>query len=236
MLDFIGWVVAATATAVCLTAMVATIPMSLAGRLILAAVVGIWSGGAIALGVAGELADATTRPFPLIGVLFAGPLVFMALWALVSTRLRAVLLDIPMPLLIGLNSMRVFGALFLFLAAQGRLGGPFPISAGWGDIITSVLAVPVALLAAQGPARHIGIIAAWSAFGALDLIVAVLLGVITTRGGPLQIIDGGVGSLAMQYPPFSLVPTVLVPFYLITHGIIFAQLAALRRSPVLARA
>jgi hypothetical protein len=34
----------------------------------------------------------------------------------------------------------------------------------------------------------------------------------------------------MQHLPFSFVPTVLVPFYLITHGIVAAQLAAGRRS------
>lgn len=32
----------------------------------------------------------------------------------------------------------------------------------------------------------------------------------------------------MQHPPFSLVPTVLVPFYLITHGIVAAQWAPRR--------
>jgi hypothetical protein len=44
----------------------------------------------------------------------------------------------------------------------------------------------------------------------------------------LQLIHAGVGSEAMQQLPFCLVPTVLVPFYLITHGIIFAQLTGHR--------
>jgi len=33
------------------------------------------------------------------------------------------------------------GVLFLVLAVQGRLAGPFPFLAGWGDIITGVFAV-----------------------------------------------------------------------------------------------
>ena len=33
---------------------------------------------------------------------------------------------------------------------------------------------------------------------------------------------------AVQLLPWSLIPTVLVPFYLITHGIIFSQLLARR--------
>jgi hypothetical protein len=39
----------------------------------------------------------------------------------------------PPPLLIGLNAGRVFGVFFLLLAATGRMGGPFPFSAGWGE-------------------------------------------------------------------------------------------------------
>jgi hypothetical protein len=45
-----------------------------------------------------------------------------------------------------------------------------------------------------------------------------------------------VGSAAMQYLPYCLVPTVLVPFYLITHAIVAAQLAATRAVPALSRA
>jgi len=42
--------------------------------------------------------------------------------------------------------VRIFAVLFLMLAAEGRLTGPFPYSAAWGDIITGVAAVPVPML------------------------------------------------------------------------------------------
>lgn len=100
MLDFIGTVVAFAAIMVSLTAIATLVPMSVTQRLMLAGAVGAWVGIAVALGVAGELADATRRPVPLIGVLFAAPLLSLAAWALASQRLRAALLDIPMPLLI----------------------------------------------------------------------------------------------------------------------------------------
>ena len=58
----------------------------------------------------------------------------------------------------------------------------------------------------------------------LDLIAAVGLGVISGPGSPLQLIDAGVGPAAIVALPWALVPTVLVPFYLITHGVIFLQL------------
>jgi hypothetical protein len=236
MLDFLGTVVVFAAIAVNLMAVASVLPMRLGERLALAAVVGAWVGIAVALAAAGELADATRRSYPMIGVLFAAPLLLMTAFAVGSGRVRAALIDIPMPLLISLNTMRVFGALFLLLAADGRLGGPFPQSAGWGDVITGALALPVAYLAMRNPLRHPGIIAAWNLFGALDLVAAVFLGVVSTSGSALQLIEAGAGSTAMQYLTYALVPTVLVPFYLLTHAIIFAQLAERRRTPLMARA
>jgi hypothetical protein len=136
-------------------------------------------------------------------------------------------------LLIGLNALRVVGLLFLALAAVGRLSGPFPYSAGFGDVITGLIAIPLALRVARGEPASI---AAWNAFGALDLFAAAGLGLTTAQGNPLQILHVGVGSEAMQSLPFSLVPTVLAPFYLIVHAVVAAQLAARRKARSLARA
>jgi hypothetical protein len=62
--------------------------------------------------------------------------------------------------------------------------------------------------------------------------VAIALGLTSAAGSPLRVIDSGVGSEAMQHLPFSLVPSVLVPFYLITHGVIAAKLRAQRVTAV----
>jgi hypothetical protein len=225
MLDFIGTMVAATVIIVNFTALASTMPIRLGQRLTLAIAAGAWVGLAAALAAAGKLADATSL-FPMIGIMFALPLCATAGAALLFPAVRTALLAIPMPLLIGLNVSRVFGVLFLLLAEVGRLSGPFPLFAGWGDIVTGALAIPVAWLAVAASAKHDGIVTAWNVFGALDLIVAVALGITSTNGSPLQLFHAGVGSAAMQSLPFSLVPTVLVPFYLIGHAIVFAQLRA----------
>jgi hypothetical protein len=148
--------------------------------------------------------------------------------ALRYPRVRSALLAIPTRLLIGLNSLRILGVLFLFLAAAGRLSGPFPYSAGLGDIITGALAIPLALSVARSQKLPAAAIKRWNIFGTLDLLVAVGLGLSSAAGSPLQWIHADPGSAAMQYLPFCLVPTVLVPFYLITHGIVAAQLLASR--------
>lgn len=228
MLDVFGHAAGMTAIFVDLVAIVSVVPMTPRRRLIAAGATGAWVGLATALSAAGALAYSPGQPVPLVGVFFATPPVAAtALW-LGSAKFRAALLSIPMPLLIGLNALRVIGVLFLALTAVGRLSGPFPYSAGLGDIITGVIAIPLALRVARGEPASIAL---WNAFGALDLFAAVGLGLTSAEGSPLQILNVGVGSQAMQSLPFSLVPTILVPFYLITHAVVAAQLMS-RRKPL----
>ena len=66
--------------------------------------------------------------------------------------------------------------------------------------------------------------AGWNALGALDLLAAVTLGTLSSNGFAYQLLHYDEGSAAVQHLPWLLIPTVLVPFYLVTHGIIFAQL------------
>jgi hypothetical protein len=172
--------------------------MSLGQRLLAAGVAGAWIGMATALGADGALVYSPDQPVPVVGLLFAAPLLAAAALWLGSQRFRAGLMAIPTELLIGLNALRLLGVLFLALAAVGRLSGPFPYSAGLGDIITGLIAIPLALRLARGEPAPI---AAWNAFGALDLFAAVGFGLASGQG-PLQRLHVGVGSQAMQALPF----------------------------------
>src|SRR5713101_982234 len=108
---------------------------------------------------------------------------------------------------------------------RGRLA--LAVLAGvWGDFVTGALAMPVAWLAMAKSSQRDRLIVAWNAFGALDLVVAVTLEIMSRNGSPLQLIHAGVGTEAMTTLPWSLVPSVLVPFFLIAHAIVFAQLRA----------
>jgi hypothetical protein len=191
MLDIIGTIAGATALATFLAVVVCTIPVGLPWRLAIAAIGGAWVGVAIAVAASGALAAPA-----LLGVLFASPLVAGAGLALAFPAVRSALLAMPLPLVIGLNFFRLLGVEFLVLASVGRLSGPFPLSAAWGDIVTGALAIPVAILATRVRANDPRILA-WSAFGTLDLVVAMLLGVTSANGSPLQLIHAGVGSAAV---------------------------------------
>lgn len=235
MLDLIGWIVVMSAVGINLVAITHALAGTPARRLAIAALAAGWVGLASALGAAGELTFSPGNPVPLIGALFMLALLAVGLPALGSRRAREALLAIPMALLIGLNSLRVLGVMFLLLAASGRLSGPFPYFAGIGDIITGAVALPLALRVARS-GRASSAVGRWNIFGTLDLVVAVGLGITSAAGSPLQLIHAGVGSEAIQYLPYSLIPTVLVPFYLMTHAIVAAQLAAARTAPAMSAA
>jgi hypothetical protein len=160
--------------------------------------------------------------------MFGAPLVATVALVLVMPAVRRALAAIPLPLLVGLNIVRLGGVLFVLLAFTERLSGPFPYFAGWGDFATGALAVPVVWLATRETRIGDRLIIAWNTLGLLDLILAVSLGMLSRNGSPLQLIHAGVGTAAMQTLPWAFVPTVLVPFFLIAHGIIFARLRARR--------
>lgn len=228
-LDFAGGVLLTAAMVVNINAVISTVQIARATRLVAAIVIGLWIGLQVSLASAGAFGTGIALDFPLIGLMAALPLVAVALIAWLSRSARAAMLGLPMTLLIGLNVSRVFGVFFLLMAADGRLGGPFPVSAGWGDVIAGALAIPLALAVARGTAGT-STIWAWNAFGLLDLLVAVGLGAASFNGLAGQLILDPVGSNAIEHLPWALIPTVLVPFYIIAHVIIFAQLWTRSRS------
>ncbi len=207
MLDLMGTTLITAAIVVNLNAAITMMPLSSAQRLTAVAIAGLWIGLAIALAGTGAYADVAT-PVPAIGVIAGLPLVVAAIAALSSAK-------VPF---------------FLLLAAQGRLSGPFPQSAGWGDVIVGVTAVPLTLAVARDITGHRGALLAWNLLGTLDLIAALTLGILSAPGSPLQLFGGTVGSAAVTVLPWSSIPALLVPFYLITHGLIFAHLARLNRT------
>lgn len=223
ILDLLGGLLLTAAILVNAYALLDALKVRRMTALCLAACFGLWLGLQMSLYQAGVFQDGFAGLFPLIGLMVAAPIAATVLAAWWSADVRRALLAVPMRVLIGLNVLRVFGFFFVLLAAGGRLAGPFPQFAGWGDVLVGVLALPLALRAARREAS-LSAIAGWNALGALDLLVAVTLGTLSSNGFAYQMLHYGEGSAAVQHLPWLLIPTVLVPFYLVTHGIIFAQL------------
>ena len=208
----------ATAGAV-FAAILSSLPIRPGSRLVLGGGIGAWIAMVVTIAASGAVSNTPI----VLPVLFALPLVAAGFAAMNATA-RAAMMAIPLPLIIGLNAMRVLGVFMVLAAVTGLMSGPFPFVAGIGDIITGVLALPVARLAARNP-RDVRVLE-WNIFGALDLIVAVSLGITTASGSPLQLIHAGIGSSAMTTLPWALIPLVLVPTYLIGHALVFAHVRA----------
>jgi hypothetical protein len=227
MLDMMGSILVGVALAAILTAIMSFVTLRLSSRLILAGAAGTWVGFAGAVAGAGALSNPLT-----VLAMFGTPLVAGAAIVPGVPAARRAFSAIPLPMLIGLNAVRLGGILFLMLALADRLSGPFPYLAGVGDFVTGALAIPVAWLAARERGLRDRSIVAWNAFGTVDLIVAVTLVLISRNGSPLQLIHAGVGSAAMQTLPWAFAPMVLVPFFLIVHGVVFARMGARRPDTV----
>ena len=176
MLDVIAALTVSVVLVIFLIMLIGTAPLSPAVRGFAYGVAAAWAVLMIGITVSGGFAPGATGavPGPVLGfaVLVVGGLAAWFWWP----GFRETLLALPLSGMLGINAFRTAGVFFLILFAQGRLSAPFAQSAGWGDIITGLVAIPLAVMTAAGRLPSRWVIAAWNAFGTLDLFAAILLG------------------------------------------------------------
>jgi hypothetical protein len=197
------------------------------------AIAAAWAATVVAIAALGGFAPGAIGRLPAPVLAFSAlVLVGLIAWFL-SPAFRHALLSLPLAALVGINGFRIGGIFFLLLFADGRLSAPFAQSAGWGDIITGLLAIPLAAMAASGRAVFRRIVAAWNAFGALDLLVAIALAFLSAPGTPYRVFMDPPGTIVMTTLPWIAAATILVPLYLLTHFTIAARLrsAEMRNLP-----
>jgi hypothetical protein len=77
-----------------------------------------------------------------VGAAVIGPIAILS-WA--GSRLagfRSAIARMSLPLLVGVNAVRVLGVSFILLYGAGRLSAPFAPVAGWGDVFIGFFAEP----------------------------------------------------------------------------------------------
>ena len=169
------------------------------------------------------------RPLPVL-LAICVPVLLFALAALGLVSFRAWLLALDMRRLVLLHSWRMLGLGFVFLMFQQQLPPVFALPAGLGDAFTAMAALWLGIAMYDSPASVTpGRIALWNSLGLLDFVVAVSTGVLSRSGGLLHF-EGQVTSEIMGGFPLVLVPAFAVPFYIMTHIIIFMQLHQRRRA------
>ena len=176
-----------------------------------AAVLVVWLVCVVLLAANGVFrTDAPRIPIALLTTLAAGYLL------LFSRTFRAIISSIPQHWLIGIQTFRILGGVFLIRYFQGELPGVFAIPAGVGDILTGLFAPLIAYwwVAGRPYARTAAI--AWNLFAMADLVNAVMLGTLTGGGG------GGIVF------PIVLAPTYAVPRAFLVHS--YSLIGLLRKT------
>jgi hypothetical protein len=180
-----------------------------------------WAGLALAVGASGLLEDPPLFLMPFL--IWSGPIAFVTAYAR-SPRFREALLGVDLRPAVLFHLVRVVaGVGFLWLHARGQLTGAFALSAGWGDIVVGLAAIPAALaLPASTPARRLGVLL-WNAVALLDILMVVVnANRLMFLGDDPQVLT------ALTRFPFVLLPLFIVPQVLITHFLVMARLWAPR--------
>jgi hypothetical protein len=193
------------------------------GRLTVAGVFVAWFVLVLAIGAGGALDPFRGFGVPALGLTVVLPVVALVCAFFASGPIRAAMLAAPLSALVAVNTIRILGVIFVALYAAGRLPAPFAPSAGWGDIIAGVTALPLAWSIARFGARVRMLALLWNVFGAADLVNAVALGALSAPG-PLNAFAGPPTSAIMTSLPWLMIPGFLVPSFFFIHLVIFNRL------------
>lgn len=169
-----GWIAGITAfgtAALLITALITfmrqTATTETAGSVTaISAILVAWGLGAAAFGLSFEIGFAVFAPFAIVPIVAVTALAF-------RSPLRDILAVIPVHWLVFAQFYRIAGGLFLVLYYEyDVLPRGFALNAGWGDVLTGVLALPVGYMAMKRLPGFQMAIVAWCAIGIGDLILA----------------------------------------------------------------
>lgn len=192
-------------------------------RITIGVLLGLWFASVYAIGASRTIAGGGPLAAGGLGTLVMVPLVILSLATFLSRRRLERIRQMNMLPLISVQILRVLGVIFILLFATHRLGAPFAPSAGYGDIATGLLAIPLTwaiATMAKWPRTGIWL---WSAIGMGDLITAIALGALSAPG-PFQVFRSAPGSAIMPTLPWILIPGFLVPCFFFLHMIVLAKM------------
>src|SRR5215207_2456403 len=175
-----------------------------------AAVLGGWIVVSALLARSGVYLQDPGEAIPWFLVAVAGTLISL----LLATRIPLVsriLADPSTPARLALpHTLRVVGALFLIVMAQGHLPAAFALPAGLGDIVIGIAAPFVTRRLARGTG-HTGAVR-FNLLGILDLVVAGIIGFLL-----LGLVEVTPSTAPLTLLPLALIPTAAVPLAVALH-------------------
>ena len=191
-----------------------------------ALVLGVWFLSILYAGFAGWFQAGPGQPPIGVPLAIAVPPALFALAYRSSRGLRELVLSVDLRLITALQAWRVIGGGFLVLYIFGLLPGLFAYPAALGDLAVGIAAPFLAAQVTRGAEGWQRRLTWFNVFGLFDFAVAVGTGVLTSPSS----LGVFAGPHAEQYAnmgalPLSVVPTFLVPAYIILHATALLQLA-----------
>jgi hypothetical protein len=181
-----------------------------------------WLAAAVAAGALG-IVNEPGRPPVVLTLFLAVPIAGFGAAYAASPALRAFTDTIPLSLLVGSHLWRFVGIGFVLGAITGALPGGFGYPEGIGDIIAALGALLLLPLIRKGTAPR-GWLLAWNAFGLLDLLSAITMGLLYSESA-LGVLHTPASSTRLMVTfPVSLIPTFFVPLFILVHALIFRRI------------
>ncbi|HXS67787.1 MAG TPA: hypothetical protein VN761_03020 [Candidatus Polarisedimenticolia bacterium] len=171
--------------------------------------------------------NAGNNPPILLGMAATVPVVVFGFFFWRTPQFREIVSAVSPPFLTLAHTMRIAAIVFLIEYSRGTLPAMFAFPAAFGDIFMGVTAPLMAWLVASKrvtPRRLL----TWNSLGLLDLISAVMLGVLCS-GSPVGILAKNGTTEAMGQFPLVLIPTFFVPLLAIFHLISISRARSLDR-------
>jgi hypothetical protein len=192
-------------------------------RIMVGVMLGLWFVGVCAVGASRSIVGGGSFRTGGLGALVLLPLIVLPLVTFLSKRRRERIQHVAMVPLIAVQALRVLGVLFVLLFAAHRLPAPFAPLAGYGDIVTGLLAIPLAWAVASRATQPRVTLWLWSALGMGDLIDAIALGTLSAPS-PFQVFHQAPSSAIMPTLPWVLIPGFLVPCFFFLHIVVLVKM------------
>lgn len=162
-------------------------------------------------------------PIPLLPIAIFLPVIVGVPLLLRSKRLGQVLDAMPPTWLIALQVYRVLGSAFLIGWVNGVVPGIFALPAGIGDVLTGLVALPVAISLASGTLEARKAAVVWNIFGLIDFTIAIGIALMISPG-PFQLIVPSIPNSAAGFYPTVMIPAFAVPSSIMLHALSLRQL------------
>ena len=186
-----------------------------------------WAVAVLAAALAGVFDVAPEQPaLPTLTAIVLPVATFATLMWL-SSKTRSIALSLDPALLTSFQAWRILGGMFLAVYAFGHLPGFFAWPAGVGDVAVGLAAPFMVWRLRNRPgfltSRRFRL---FNYFGLADFVIAVGTGIAARNQIPGLVDD--VTTSAMGQLPLVLIPTLIVPAFIILHLIVLMQARAAR--------